>query len=42
MHLGTDEPQVGFAVHGFPTLANQVALMLGLERYWPRNPISRG
>jgi N-acetylglucosaminyl-diphospho-decaprenol L-rhamnosyltransferase len=42
VHLGTDEPQVGFAVRGFPTLANQVALMLGLQRYWPRNPISRG
>lgn len=38
---GTDRPQVGFAVRGFPTLAAQVALMLGLERHWPSNPISR-
>lgn len=39
--VGTDRPQVGFAIRGFPSLANQVALMVGLERYWPRNPISR-
>ena len=39
--VGTDSPQVGFAIRGFPTLANQVALLLGLERFWPRNPISR-
>lgn len=38
---GTNRPQVGFAVRGFPTLAAQVALMLGLERHWPSNPISR-
>lgn len=38
---GTDNPQVGFSVRGFPTFANQLALLIGLERYWPRNPISR-
>jgi GT2 family glycosyltransferase len=38
---GTDNPQVGFAIRGFPTLANQAALLLGIERYWPQNPISR-
>jgi N-acetylglucosaminyl-diphospho-decaprenol L-rhamnosyltransferase len=39
--VGTDKPQVGFAVRGFPTLARQVALLAGLERHWPSNPISR-
>lgn len=38
---GTERPQRGFAMRGFPTLANQAALMLGLERYWPANPVSR-
>jgi GT2 family glycosyltransferase len=38
---GTDRPQVGFAVRGYPTLAAQVALLLGLEQLWPRNPLSR-
>jgi hypothetical protein len=38
---GTHRPQVGFAVRGFPTLASQVALLLGLERFWPTNPVSR-
>jgi GT2 family glycosyltransferase len=38
---GTDRPQVGFAIRGFPTLATQVALLLGLERFWPGNPVSR-
>jgi GT2 family glycosyltransferase len=38
---GTDRAQVGFTIRGYPTLANQIALMVGLERYWPRNPISR-
>jgi N-acetylglucosaminyl-diphospho-decaprenol L-rhamnosyltransferase len=37
----TGDTQVGFAVRGFPTLANQVALLVGLERFWPRNPVSR-
>jgi N-acetylglucosaminyl-diphospho-decaprenol L-rhamnosyltransferase len=39
--VGTDRPQVGFAVRGFPTLATQIALLVGLERLWPTNPISR-
>ena len=39
--VGTDRPQVGFAVRGFPTLATQIALLVGLERLWPRNPVSR-
>ena len=38
---GTDRPQVGFAVRGYPTLAAQVALLVGLERLWPGNPLSR-
>jgi GT2 family glycosyltransferase len=41
VHLGTDTPQVGFALRGFPTVAAQVALLVGLERYWPTNPVSR-
>lgn len=39
--VGTDRPQVGFAVRGFPTLSTQVALLVGLERLWPANPVSR-
>jgi N-acetylglucosaminyl-diphospho-decaprenol L-rhamnosyltransferase len=39
--VGTERPQVGFAVRGFPTLTTQVALLLGLERLWPANPASR-
>jgi len=39
--VGTERPQVGFAVRGFPTLATQVALLVGLERVWPENPVSR-
>jgi N-acetylglucosaminyl-diphospho-decaprenol L-rhamnosyltransferase len=38
---GTDRPQVGFAMRRFPTLAGQLALLVGLERFWPRNPVSR-
>jgi N-acetylglucosaminyl-diphospho-decaprenol L-rhamnosyltransferase len=38
---GTDEVQVGHAVRGFPTLASQATQMLGLERHWPTNPVSR-
>jgi GT2 family glycosyltransferase len=37
----TQRPQVGFAIRGYPTLAAQVALLVGLERFWPTNPISR-
>lgn len=39
--VGTDRPQVGFAIRGFPTLATQIALLVGLERLWPSNPVSR-
>ena len=39
--VGTDRPQVGFAVRGYPTLPGQVGLLLGLERLWPGNPLSR-
>ncbi len=38
---GTDRVQVGHNVRTFPSLASQVALLLGLERHWPTNPISR-
>jgi len=41
VHEGTDRPQVGFAMRAFPTLAGQLALMTGFERYWPGNPVSR-
>jgi GT2 family glycosyltransferase len=37
----TQRPQVGFAVRAYPTPAAQIALLVGLERFWPRNPISR-
>lgn len=39
--VGTDRPQIGFAVRGFPTLATQIVLLVGLERFWPGNPVSR-
>ncbi len=38
---GTDRVQVGHAVRAFPRLSSQVAQMLGLERTWPSNPLSR-
>jgi N-acetylglucosaminyl-diphospho-decaprenol L-rhamnosyltransferase len=38
---GTDSVQVGHNVRAFPRLAPQAAQMLGLERHWPSNPISR-
>jgi GT2 family glycosyltransferase len=41
VEVGTDRPQVGFAVRAFPSLGGQLALLLGLERFWPSNPISR-
>ena len=41
VHVGTDRPQVGFAVRAYPSLPAQLALLVGLERYWPSNPISR-
>ncbi len=39
--VGTNDPQLGFAVRSYPTLAQQLALLTGLERYWPSNPVSR-
>jgi N-acetylglucosaminyl-diphospho-decaprenol L-rhamnosyltransferase len=41
VYEGTNIPQVGFAIRGFPTLAGQLALMTGFERFWIGNPISR-
>jgi N-acetylglucosaminyl-diphospho-decaprenol L-rhamnosyltransferase len=41
VHPGTDRPQVGFAVRGYPRVWNQAALLAGLERLWPTNPVSR-
>lgn len=38
---GTDDVQVGHNVRAFPRLGPQLAQMLGLERRWPRNPLSR-
>jgi GT2 family glycosyltransferase len=38
---GSDVPQVGFSIRAFPTLSGQLALLLGFERHWPSNPISR-
>jgi N-acetylglucosaminyl-diphospho-decaprenol L-rhamnosyltransferase len=41
LDAGSDRTQLGFTVRALPTLAAQVALLCGLERLWPRNPISR-
>ncbi len=41
VHPGTDRPQIGFAVRGYPRVWNQAALLTGLERLWPTNPVSR-
>lgn len=38
---GTDRTQVGFVLRAFPRLSTQIALLVGLERFWPTNPISR-
>ena len=38
---GTDRVQVGHNVRSFPRLGAQAAQMLGLERSWPSNPLSR-
>jgi N-acetylglucosaminyl-diphospho-decaprenol L-rhamnosyltransferase len=38
---GSGRVQVGHNVRRFPTLWSQAALLLGLERHWPSNPISR-
>src|SRR5207248_6742775 len=37
----THRPQAGFAMRGYPTVAAQIALLVGLERHWPSNPISK-
>jgi GT2 family glycosyltransferase len=37
----TQRPQVGFGIRAYPTLAAQIALLVGVERRWPTNPISR-
>lgn len=39
--LGTNKTQVGFTLRAFPRLSTQLALLVGLERVWPTNPISR-
>ena len=39
---GSERVQVGHNVRAFPRLAPQAAQMLGLERAWPANPVSRG
>jgi N-acetylglucosaminyl-diphospho-decaprenol L-rhamnosyltransferase len=41
LDAGSERTQVGFTVRALPTLATQLALLCGLERLWPRNPISR-
>jgi N-acetylglucosaminyl-diphospho-decaprenol L-rhamnosyltransferase len=41
VHAGIDQPQLGFAIRAYPTLHGQIALLLGLERLWPSNLISR-
>lgn len=38
---GSERVQVGHNVRMFPRLAPQAAQMLGLERHWPSNPVSR-
>jgi N-acetylglucosaminyl-diphospho-decaprenol L-rhamnosyltransferase len=38
---GTDRVQIGHNVRAFPRLLPQAAQMLGLERHWPGNPLSR-
>ena len=38
---GTDRVQVGHVVRRFPRLSSQLAQMVGLERHWPSNPVSR-
>jgi N-acetylglucosaminyl-diphospho-decaprenol L-rhamnosyltransferase len=39
--VGTGRTQLGFVLRGFPTAVAQIALLVGLERVWPTNPISR-
>jgi len=35
-------PQTGFTLRRFPTVANQIAELAGLNRLWPSNPLNRG
>jgi N-acetylglucosaminyl-diphospho-decaprenol L-rhamnosyltransferase len=39
--VGTEHTQRGFVLRAFPHLSTQLALLIGLERFWPTNPISR-
>ncbi len=41
LDAGSERTQVGFTVRALPTLRAQVALLCGLERLWPANPVSR-
>jgi N-acetylglucosaminyl-diphospho-decaprenol L-rhamnosyltransferase len=41
LEAATQRPQVGFAVRAYPRLPAQIAVLVGLERYWPTNPISK-
>jgi N-acetylglucosaminyl-diphospho-decaprenol L-rhamnosyltransferase len=41
LDAGSERTQVGFTVRALPTLTAQLALLCGLERLWPRNPVSR-
>jgi N-acetylglucosaminyl-diphospho-decaprenol L-rhamnosyltransferase len=41
LDAGSERTQVGFTVRALPTLVAQIALLCGLERLWPRNPVSR-
>lgn len=38
---GTERTQIGFTLRAFPRLAGQLALLLGVERVWRENPLSR-
>ena len=38
---GSERVQIGHVVRAFPRLSAQVFQMLGLERRWPGNPVSR-
>jgi N-acetylglucosaminyl-diphospho-decaprenol L-rhamnosyltransferase len=38
---GTDTVQRGFTLRAYPRLSTQMALLVGLERLWPSNPVSR-
>jgi N-acetylglucosaminyl-diphospho-decaprenol L-rhamnosyltransferase len=39
--IGTEDTQRGFVLRAFPRVSTQVAQLIGLERFWPTNPISR-